>query len=117
MAILFELSESIVKQASLVASKYPDRSLLSVIEECFNYGVKSLYSDAPKPIPPKKVIENKELFNEPLEEDKIENIRDITDYVIGQAKQEIDDMVCYSDEEIPDSLSEPVLNSDGLFEL
>ena len=61
MAILFELSESIIKRAALISSEYSDRSLLSIIEECFEYGAKSLYPDSKKPLPVQRV-------NKPVEE-------------------------------------------------
>lgn len=114
MAILFELSESIIKQAALIASKYPDRTLLSIIEECFNYGVKSLYSDAPKPVPPQRKS-MQEYFSEPINENIMESIQSTVKSVTEQAKFNLEGTV-YSEDEIPESLSEPIINSDGLIE-
>lgn len=115
MAILFELSEEMVKQASLIASKYSDRTLLSIIEECFNYGVRSLYSDAPKPVPPQRKLIH-EYFRTPVSKEIIEDLQQSIDSVAEQAQQDIEGIV-YSEEEIPDSLGKPVLSSEGLFEL
>jgi hypothetical protein len=116
MAILFELSEGIIKQAALIAAKYPDRTMLSVIEECFNYGAKSLYTDAPKPVPPpKRLIQ--ECFTTPVHEDTLYGIQNTIDDVVGQAKQEAEEIegICYDD--VPDDYGIPSINSNGEFEL
>ena len=115
MTILFELSESIIKQSALIASKYPDRSLLSIIEECFNYGVKSLYSDSPKPVPPRRTYEKEDYFNSPIEVSTLESIQSTVNFVTEQAKQDLNGTV-YNEDELPESLSDPIINSDGSFE-
>lgn len=116
MAILFELSEGIVKQAALIASKYPDRTLLSVIEECFNYGAKSLYTDAPKPVPPSKRLVQ-ECFNTPVHKEELYSVQGMVDDVVKQARMEADEIegICYDD--IPDDYGMPCINSNGEFEL
>lgn len=116
MAILFELSEEIIKQAALISSKYPDRSLLSVIEECFDYGARSLYSDAPKPVPPQRKPFH-EYFKEPVKDEVLEDINSTVSSISKQAQEEVDNMICYSDDELPESLSNPLITSDGDFVL
>ena len=115
MAILFELSESIVKQAALIASKYPDRTLLSIIEECFNYGAKSLYTDAPKPVPPKRVYDEEKYFSTPVKEERIDSIQESIYSITEKARQDIEG-INYDAEDIPESLSNPIINSDGSIE-
>lgn len=116
MAILFELSESIVKRAALISSKYSDRSLLSIIEECFEYGARSLYSDAPKPVPTKRVIHPvEELYSEPPTKEEMDTISSLTDSVIKQAQEDLSSIGDI--DEWSDSYSEPVIGADGLYEL
>lgn len=114
--IFFEIPEAMLKQATLVASRYSDKTILGIIEECFNYGVKSLYTDAPKPVPPeRKPIE--EYFNGTIENERIEELKESVNYVIDNARQEIEEGGYYTSEELPESYGEAVITSDGLFEL
>ena len=105
MSILYEIPEHLLKQAALIASKYEDRSISDIIEECFFYGAKSLYSDAPKP-----------------KEGDYATISNLTSERVNKARKEYhqyientsdtDDSCDYSD-----TYSKPILNENGLFEL
>ena len=116
MAILFELSESIIKQAALIAAKYSDRSLLSIIEECFEHGARSLYTEVQRPVPVKRPeVSLKELYSEPPTQEEMDNINSITNSVIKQAQEKAEELE--SAEEWSDSYSDFVINKDGLYEL
>lgn len=114
MAILLELSELVIKQAALIASRYPNKTLLSVIEECFEYGAKSLYSDAPKPVPPQRKPPE-EYFTTPIEDRIVDSITQNITSIAQQAQSEYSTV--YSDEDLPENLGEPIVNPDGSFEL
>ena len=117
MAILFELSESIIKRAALISSKFPDRTLLSVIEECFEFGARSLYTDAPKPVPPQRVVRPiEEMYAEPPTEEEMRNINSLANSVVKKANEDYSSIED-SDDSWGDSYSEISLNSDGLYEL
>lgn len=116
MAILFELSESIIKRAALISSEYSDRSLLSIIEECFEYGAKSLYPDSKKPLPVQRVNKPvEEIYSQPPTQEEMNVIHSLTSNVTKQAQKDIDSMETV--EEWSDSYSEPVIGADGLYEL
>lgn len=116
MAILFELSESIIKQAALIAAKYPGKTLLSVIEECFNYGAKSLYTDAPKPVPPKRVYDES-AFSVPVKDETLSSLKDSIYDVMEQAKQEVEEIDGVFYDDIPDDYGTPIIQPNGNFEL
>lgn len=105
MSILYEIPEHLLKQAALIASKYDDRSISDIIEECFFYGAKSLYSDAPKP----KTGDYATISNLTLE--RLNNARkEYSQYLDNTSDN--DDIGEYSD-----TYSKPILNENGLFEL
>lgn len=117
MAILFEFSEDILKQAALIAAKYPDRTILSIVEECFMYGARSLYSDAPRPVPPeRKPVED--MFNKPIPQEDIDRINSIASSISIKAQEDMESIV-YDDDEVGDALSdlsEAIYNEDGSIE-
>ena len=104
------LSEDILKQASLISLKYSDKDINSVIEECFYYGVRSLYADVPKPF--LKEIIQKEESNTPIPD----TLRDNITSVIENARNQADEYSSIT-EDIPSSYGDAVLTEDGLFEL
>jgi hypothetical protein len=115
MAILFELSENIVKRAALISSKFPDRSLLSIIEECFEYGARSLYSDAPKPVPVKRVITEAYTAPVPPEPEYMESLQTVTNSIAKQAQENMDAIERVEDRD--DSYTDPIISSSGVYEL
>ena len=110
-------NDSIISTSYLIASKYSDKSLLSVIEECFEYGARSLYSDSPKPVPTKRIEKPiEELYSEPPTKEEMNNINAITSSVIEQAQEKVENL----EEDIgewSDSYSDFVVSADGLYEL
>lgn len=110
--IFFEMPEEVLKQATLIASRYPDKTILSIIEECFNYGAKSLYTDAPKPVP----VEKREPdFSQKINSSLINTISSFSNSMVDKSQDEV--YASYEDEDIPDSYGTPVVTGNGLFEL
>lgn len=121
MAILFELSEPMIKRAALISAKFPDRSLLSIIEECFNYGATSLYADSPNPVQDNSSSVRRmvtETYKNPVppEPGYLESLSEITGSMAEQARNSLESLnrpeVIHSD-----SYTDPIIGSNGMYEL
>lgn len=110
--IFFEMPEEMLKQATLIASRYPDKSILSIIEECFNYGAKSLYTDAPKPV--LKEIKEPD-FKQEVPNSLIRGIHSLSASMANSSQDEI--YSSYEEDDIPESYGTPIITEKGLFEL
>jgi hypothetical protein len=125
MAILYEISEHLLKQAALIASKYDNISISDIIEECFFYGAKSLYSDAPKP-KTEDCVAVSSLAIERINKAKKEYSQYIENHSDNENTDDIVSDISVSDEIDTDkhninnddnAYTKLILNEDGLFEL
>ena len=119
MAILFELSEPMVKRAALIASHFPDRSMLSIIEECFNHGANALYSVQPTTASQqcRKLIKESNTLPEPSFRN---SLSELTGSIAKQARDTLDTLNKEEDtiEVIhSDSYADPIIGSNGMYEL
>lgn len=110
--IFFEMPEEVLKQATLIASRYSDKTILSIIEECFNYGAKSLYTDVPKPVPPER---KEPEFNQKIDPVYLNKIKEMSEQMADSSQDAVYES--YDEEDIPESYGKPVITADGFFEL
>lgn len=118
MAILLELSDAVIKKAALISEQYSGRSLVSIIEECFDYGARSLYknniTNTTLEIKKREIKPVEELYKEPPTKEEIENIYASAEDLLQRANDKYSDMVQV---DYDSSYSDPVITSDGLYEL
>lgn len=117
MALFLEISDGVMKQVALLALRYPDKPISSIIEECIIYGAQNLSGSQSQSTVQKNTGD---LFNSPVLQEDIDRINNISSNVAIRAQEEADSMVVYSEDEAGDALSslgEAIYNDDGSIEL